>query len=231
MKARPRLAALALALACGSAPATATPIDWEMLRPAVAAIEDPFTRLTDAHLDLLRELVRGRTLEDLGIAPGAAARQRQSEVLRELEALGVPVDSLRAQRAAIMEQRRAAAEAGVAALDGQAVELRGYLLPVRWQGDKATEFLLVPQRGACSHAAPPSPNQVVRVEPRSAMAVHGGYVRARVHGTLRLQPQTSTVFVVDGERVIASSYRLAEPRIDLDIDSQAFAPGDPTAPL
>ena len=63
-------------------------------------------------------------------------------------------------------RRRVAAETGTPALDGTAVQVRGYLVPVATQGDRVTEFLLVPDVGACSHAQLPPPNQVVwlRVE-------------------------------------------------------------------
>ncbi|MEM6456503.1 MAG: DUF3299 domain-containing protein [Acidobacteriota bacterium] len=52
----------------------------------------------------------------------------------------------------------------LAALDGQLVQLPGYVVPLEDDATKIPEFLLVPYVGACVHLPPPPPNQMVYVK-------------------------------------------------------------------
>ncbi|MFO1330105.1 MAG: DUF3299 domain-containing protein [Rubrivivax sp.] len=53
------------------------------------------------------------------------------------------------------------------ALDGQAVRIPGYVVPLEETPDGPKEFLLVPYFGACIHSPPPPSNQIIHVLPRS----------------------------------------------------------------
>lgn len=53
------------------------------------------------------------------------------------------------------------------ALDGQAVRIPGYVVPLEEGPDGLKEFLLVPYFGACIHSPPPPANQIIHVLPRS----------------------------------------------------------------
>jgi hypothetical protein len=72
-------------------------------------------------------------------------------------------------------------------LEGRAVQLNGYVVPLELGWGGMREFLLVPYAGACIHTPPPPSNQIVHV--RAAQAVKG--LRAMdvvtVGGTLRIQ--------------------------------------------
>ena len=48
-------------------------------------------------------------------------------------------------------------------LNGKTVKLPGYVVPLETDGQKASEFLLVPYYGACIHVPPPPSNQTVYV--------------------------------------------------------------------
>ena len=48
-------------------------------------------------------------------------------------------------------------------LDGQAVKLPGFVVPVEADAEETTGFLLVPYYGACIHVPPPPANQTVYV--------------------------------------------------------------------
>lgn len=48
-------------------------------------------------------------------------------------------------------------------LNGRAVRIPGYIVPLDDFADEVTEFLLVPYFGACIHTPPPPPNQMVHV--------------------------------------------------------------------
>lgn len=52
------------------------------------------------------------------------------------------------------------------ALNGKLIKLPGYVIPVETDGQKSTEFLLVPYFGACIHVPPPPLNQTVYVKTR-----------------------------------------------------------------
>ena len=47
-------------------------------------------------------------------------------------------------------------------LDGKAVKIPGFVLPLEYDGIEISEFLLVPYFGACIHTPPPPANQIIR---------------------------------------------------------------------
>ncbi|OOG21800.1 hypothetical protein B1C78_15985 [Thioalkalivibrio denitrificans] len=67
---------------------------------------------------------------------------------------------------ALLEKLRAAwADTPVVeALDGERVRIGGFVVPLEGDGERVTEFLLVPYEGACIHVPPPPPNQVIHVQ-------------------------------------------------------------------
>ncbi len=52
------------------------------------------------------------------------------------------------------------------ALNGKLIKLPGYVIPVETNGQRSSEFLLVPYFGACIHVPPPPVNQTVYVKTR-----------------------------------------------------------------
>lgn len=52
----------------------------------------------------------------------------------------------------------------VQALHGQDMRMPGFVVPLETNGDKITEFFLVPFFGACLHFPPPPPNQIIHVK-------------------------------------------------------------------
>lgn len=48
-------------------------------------------------------------------------------------------------------------------LDGTPVRLPGYVIPLEWDENGVSDFVLVPYVGACIHVPPPPPNQLVFV--------------------------------------------------------------------
>jgi hypothetical protein len=54
------------------------------------------------------------------------------------------------------------------ALDGQAVRIPGFVVPLEESKDGLKEFLVVPCFGACIYSPPPPANQIVHVLPQSA---------------------------------------------------------------
>ncbi|ARU59458.1 membrane protein [Oleiphilus messinensis] len=49
-------------------------------------------------------------------------------------------------------------------LNGKAIKLPGFIVPLEGDENRVTEFLLVPYFGACIHVPPPPANQIVHVK-------------------------------------------------------------------
>jgi len=62
-----------------------------------------------------------------------------------------------------LDVRTGAPSPALQRLDGRAVRIPGYIVPLDDFADEVTEFLLVPYFGACIHTPPPPPNQMVHV--------------------------------------------------------------------
>ena len=48
-------------------------------------------------------------------------------------------------------------------LDGQLIQIPGFVVPLDFKNKNITQFLLVPYFGACIHVPPPPPNQIILV--------------------------------------------------------------------
>lgn len=73
------------------------------------------------------------------------------------------------------------------ALNGRRIRIAGFALPLERQGDKVTEFLIVPYFGACIHTPPPPANQIIHA--RSARPLTGVKIMTPLwtYGTLAVQ--------------------------------------------
>ena len=70
-------------------------------------------------------------------------------------------------------------------LDGQLVRLPGYVVPLDFENELLSEFLLVPYFGACIHVPPPPANQIVYVKTDTNYLLGGLFDVVWVTGTLR----------------------------------------------
>ncbi|MFG0382666.1 DUF3299 domain-containing protein [Pseudomonas sp. zbq_18] len=76
----------------------------------------------------------------------------------------------------------------VAALDGKAIRLGGYPVPLESDAQgRSTLFFLVPYPGACIHVPPPPPNQIVLVRYPQGIALEDIYAPLWVSGTLHIE--------------------------------------------
>jgi len=76
-------------------------------------------------------------------------------------------------------------------LDGQRVRMRGFVVPIGFDGVKVKEFLLVPYVGACIHVPPPPANQIVFIEAAKSIEISGMFEAVAVTGTLRAMSMTN----------------------------------------
>jgi hypothetical protein len=71
------------------------------------------------------------------------------------------------------------------AMDGKAVRIPGYVVPLEEGKGGMTEFLLVPYFGACIHSPPPPSNQIIHVKPREAAKGIKSMDTVWINGTLK----------------------------------------------
>ncbi|MBL0726435.1 DUF3299 domain-containing protein [Piscinibacter sp. HJYY11] len=90
------------------------------------------------------------------------------------------------------------------ALDGQAIKLPGYVVPLEESKDGLKEFLLVPYFGACIHSPPPPSNQIIHVVAAKPVKGFSAMDTVWVTGTLSLARQESEMGV-SGYRIAAAS--------------------------
>ena len=95
-------------------------------------------------------------------------------------------------------------------LDGERVRLRGFAVPVAFDGAKVKEFLLVPYAGACIHVPPPPANQIVLIEAATPLDMDPSpFTVVTVTGTLRataLSTELASVgYLLTAERVEEAS--------------------------
>ncbi|KNZ31997.1 MAG: hypothetical protein AD742_14600 [Methylibium sp. NZG] len=92
------------------------------------------------------------------------------------------------------------------AIDGQAVRLPGYLVPLEDGKEGMSEFLLVPYFGACIHTPPPPSNQIVHVKPQQPPKGFRSMDTVWISGTLKLLRSDTMMGT--------SSYRMEAVRVE-----------------
>lgn len=92
------------------------------------------------------------------------------------------------------------------ALDGQAVRIPGFVVPLEETKDGLKEFLLVPYFGACIHSPPPPANQIIHVLPQSAAKGVRSMDAVWISGTLVREKTDSYMG--------AASYRMAAQAVE-----------------
>jgi hypothetical protein len=88
------------------------------------------------------------------------------------------------------------------ALEGQAVRIPGFVVPLEEGKDGLKEFLLVPYFGACIHSPPPPANQIIHVLPKTPLAGVRSMDAVWVSGPL-VAARTDTYMGAGGYRIEA----------------------------
>jgi nickel/cobalt exporter len=203
------LAAPLLLLALAGPALAAQFASWGSLAPSVEPYENPFDEMPFEQIDDLRTIARA----DMAAADGlrdASLEERAAAARLRLEAAGLDVAALFAQRALIM-QRRDEAVLGVTTthLD-KVVVMDGYALPLRTKKEGVVEFLLVPWVGACIHTPSPPANQIVHVDYPQGFKAVNLFTPIRLEGRLTHQPAEYDLFLVDGTTRVATSYAMEQ---------------------
>lgn len=93
----------------------------------------------------------------------------------------------------------------VTALDGERVQIGGYVVPLDFESTKVKEFLLVPFVGACIHVPPPPANQIIYVKPAQPFEIKATFDPVYVTGKISVAPTftglAETGYSIDAETV------------------------------
>ena len=188
-----------------------TPADWSMLPdPEAQRFEDPYRDLRQSQFESLMALARlqitlsGKTAE----GERAVLQERASEIAKDLQAQGLDPEWILAQRETVAERRQRAALSTNPSLDGESIEITGYLLVAPDMEDGAMVAYLLPDRGVCMHLPPPVPNQLIRLDIDDLPEPLGPCINAAVRGRLSADENTATVPVFDDTAHLWSSWRL-----------------------
>ena len=184
-------------------------LSWDDLIPSHLLAEDPLAGLTQEQQDMAYWVIN--MLEKLP-KRGPETEEYYKEVDEAMPILkesGIDIVQ-------IITRRKEIRTAVVENLNGQDVRIPGYLLPLEASGGKVTEFLLVPYVGACIHAPPPPPNQIVHVK----VIKKGGYKNKGlfepvwITGELSVQSMSKELYLVDGSADVNIGYSMQAIRIE-----------------
>ncbi|MEM8679800.1 MAG: DUF3299 domain-containing protein [Planctomycetota bacterium] len=216
------VAMLPAAFAAQSAapPGREVPLAWSVLAPQEGKpFIDPFTELSDDQLTDLSFVVRvQRLIADKRLDPEGPDAKEAARLSRQLEQQGIDVPWLMAQRDRVRQVRGVQVEAlskSVASqLQNRVVSLTGFVIPIKLEHDRLTEFFLVPTLAACSHEDPPPRLQVVFVSTQPGIAVPERRSPVSVTGELKAIETTRTTANGSGPVTVHAAYALRSPRIE-----------------
>ncbi len=212
--------ALALFLSAGAIAASepaqaAREIKWPDLVPKLPPIKDPLAALNSEERIELETVLWVRQLTD-------AEREERKEIVEEArkyeEAFrekGIIIDDLISDYAkydAAITKRQGKVKTE---FDGQEISIKGYLLPLEFNEDGETEFLLVPYIGACIHVPPPPPNQIVLVSLSKAFKAREVFTPVKITGNLATKSTSRKLYLVDGSADISVGYHLSKSSIEI----------------
>jgi hypothetical protein len=194
--------------------ASARQLDWDDLLPETARVEDPFAKLTREQLLDLSDIAWVRERQAEGAKVSAAEKASARALSLKLKQAGVDADALLARRKEIEQHRWNSRAQLNQQLDGKAVRIPGFVLPIEYSGKLVSEFLLVPWVGACIHTPPPPPNQIVYVKPERPFATEGIFAAVWVTGIMRTAADKRSLFLIDGSLDVDVGYSLKATQVE-----------------
>lgn len=197
------MALSALAVAVGF-----TPLGWPDLTYPIEPQDDPFFGLDyeqRRHLETVLGVLRQR---DQGSAVSAQEASLAEESRIWLDDHGLNADQLVRKERALLEKIALQRNSSRAELAGKSIRILGYVIPLEFSGNRATEFLLVPYYGACVHTPPPPPNQIIYVSSDVGVAIEGPFSAVSVEGLLGVERQNRIAQLSDGTSGFEVGYSL-----------------------
>lgn len=183
----------------------AKPIKWSDLQPDSVSLRSTISHLNPEQKNRLMRAFQQRQQK----AIVAASKLKPSEMsidistllkedFRDLQPLMAQIDSF---------EKKRTTEA-VTSLDKQTIQLDGYLLPLKQDNKKVSEFILVPVVGACIHVPAPPANQMIIVQYPKGFAAGSMFSPITVTGKLTIKSSKSELYMVDGSSTIDVGYAM-----------------------
>ena len=190
-------------------------VGWADLIPKTTAdVENPFAVLTEKQLGQLGIYLRvSRMQAETPTQLSDGIIKEANEAAVSLREQGVDIEGLLARLEEIKTLRTKRASATVKTLNGAHISIPGYALPLAYEDEKITEFLLVPWVGACIHTPPPPPNQIIFVRAPEGMAYQGHFAPVLLTGRIEAKSGEYDLFLVDGSAKITAGYALDMSRV------------------
>jgi len=199
-------------LAAADAPRT---LKWDDLLPPEEPLESPFDGLTDEQLGDLESLLGIRDLRRQGlVSPVDAVAEEEIETRHRLKRQGVDAEAILAKYDALEREVQRRGKLVVSALDGKAVRLPGYALPLEHADMGVKEMLLVPYLGACIHVPPPPANQTVYVTLAAPYKVGELWEPVWITGRMKVEATSNALTYVDGTAGIDAGYTLEGIKVE-----------------
>lgn len=185
-------------------------IEWPDLTQASLAASDPLADMSEEDAGFVEWIIYLRQYLPETIDPvNKDFYDEMNQAIPELMKKGIDVDKIIADR----ERMNTAVNKE---LDGKLVTLSGYLLPLDLSSKKITDFLLVPYIGACIHAPPPPPNQILHAVSSTTVdyELERLFIPVTVTGTLKIESLSKNLFLVDGSSNIDIGYTMKVEKIE-----------------
>lgn len=210
------IAVLCLALALPFASAGAVEeITWDDLMPPTETPPNPLAHLAPDIAVQMHGLMGIRAQKSAGqISEVSPLYERGVELEHALRKKGVDVEGLATRYKAWEAEIRRLDRTVVKAMDGRAVRLPGYALPLEFSGTAVREFLLVPYVGACIHVPPPPPNQMILVRLDEPHAFDDVFAPVWAEGRMRLEETTQSLYLSDGTADVVSGYIMEDVALE-----------------
>ncbi|MBM5572419.1 MULTISPECIES: DUF3299 domain-containing protein [Deefgea] len=185
--------------------AEAKVVKWPQLQPDDPALRKAITSMNQEQksrlMRAIQQLELKQQLESNKVKPAnltAADVALLKEDLKDLKPLISEIEAFEKKRISEM----------IPSLQGQVIELSGYLLPLKLKGKLVTEFLLVPVIGACIHVPAPPPNQMVVVQYPAGFAQGDLFAPVTVVGKLAIKSAKANLALADGAADVDVGYQM-----------------------
>ena len=186
-------------------------VDWSKLPdPATQQFEDPYRDLSRPQFESLMSLAQLQIIlsGEKDESERADLETHAREISKDLQAQGLDPQWILAQRDVVAERRQRAATSTNPDVDGEFVEIAGYLLVAKDVEDGVTVAFLLPGRGVCMHLPPPVPNQLIRLDIDEFPEPLAPCISASVRGRLLADENDATVPIFEDTAFLWSSWRL-----------------------
>lgn len=177
-------------------------LEWQVLAPIINEQDVRLPDVTESQKRLLATVIQFQdSAKPLDQESVSKARQHLSDE-------GIDVDTALDARARYMSLAQRKAESLNTQVNGKQVSMSGFVVPTKFNGVKATEFLLLPYAGACIHMPPPAANQIVKLSFAAGFEVENVQFPVTVVGTINAEKQTELVQLVDGKMNVTMGYAM-----------------------